>query len=294
MNLRVALKETKLHGKPDFPFEVYNTFMPKYFTYFPMHWHDEFEIIYMLEGRLKVNIQGSSYLMEPGDIVVIPPDYIHDMGQVEEEYCHYGNIMFDLSLLEKNKDSEIYKKYILPFLENEYGDFYFKSDSEMAGKIGKLCYELWDFRHEKYSTAELLVKGNLFRIIYELQSVLKKNRFTGDSQNEWIERLKPIFEFIRSNMAKDISVQDAADLCCFSKSHFMKVFKLVTGTSFLDYVKKCRLEYGYFLLLNSEKSVLEVGSECGFSNFSYFIRSFKSVYGLSPLQLRKEIKKKNL
>lgn len=97
--------------------------------------------------------------------------------------------------------------------------------------------------------------------------------------------------YIKENFAKEISVEEAAEFCQFSKSHFMKIFKNVTGDTFLDYVKKCRLEHAYYLLRESEINIEEIGQACGFYNFSYFIRAFKSVYGKSPLQFRKFYKK---
>lgn len=283
-----AFKETKVHGKPDFPYEVYNTYIPKHFTYFPMHWHEQFEIIYVIEGHLKVTVEGKEFICEPDDIVIVPPDHIHDMGQVDSEPSHYANIMFNFSLLEPDSECEVYKKYFEPFFKNEISEFVVKAGSELGGKLVPLAKDMYECRHEKYSTDELRVKSDLYEFMYRIQGLIQDKSEASETRENWIEKIKPVLTYVSQNLAEEISVEQAAEKCGLSKSHFMKIFKNVTGNSFLDYVKRCRLENAYYLLTETVKNVSEIGEESGFSNFSYFIRSFKETYGMSPLQFRKK------
>lgn len=283
-----AFKETKMHGKPEFPYMVYNGKIPKLFTYFPMHWHEEFELVHAMEGRVKVSVEGKEYICEPGDTVLIPPDRIHDIGQFENEESHYCNIMFSFDLLEKDREGCVFKKYFEPFYNGEMEDYFVKADSDLGKLIGPLCLELFETRHQKYSTDELRVKANLYSILFRIKDLVRTKTDSMETREGWIERVKPILTYVSNNLAEEITVEQAADMCNLSKSHFMKIFKKVTGNSFLDYVKKCRLENAYYLLTETVRSVSEIGEECGFSNFSYFIRSFKDAYGMSPLQFRKK------
>lgn len=294
--METAVKETKVHGKPDFPYMVYNVTMPKLFTYFPMHWHEEFEFIYIIEGHLVVTVEAQKFLCEEGDIVVIPPGHLHDMEQYNDEKCHYSNIMFRFSLLEPDENSDIYKKYFEPFLKYEIADFYLKNGSELNSFLKPSCIELFETRHEKYSTDELRVKSHLFGMMFRVLSLLKYDVDGTETRAGWIEKVKPILTYVTKNLQEEITVEQAAEMCNLSKSHFMKIFKNVTGYSFLDYVKKCRLEYAYYLLTETEENISVIGEKTGFPNFSYFIRSFKDAYGMSPLQYRKwynENKKKS-
>lgn len=60
-NLKTAFKETKQHGRLDFPYTVYVGIIPKYFKSFPLHWHREFEIIYINSGYGTVFVDTKSY-----------------------------------------------------------------------------------------------------------------------------------------------------------------------------------------------------------------------------------------
>lgn len=75
------------------------------------------------------------------------------------------------------------------------------------------------------------------------------------------DRLKPALDWVRLSYAMDTPVQYVADLCGFSTSYFMKLFK--------------------------DLNVIEVALNCGFHNHSYFTRAFVKKYGMTPLKYRK-------
>ena len=66
----------------------------------------------------------------------------------------------------------------------------------------------------------------------------------------------------------------------------MKFFKSSFGTSFVSYLKEYRLTKAARLLVSSSGSVLTIAQETGFDNLSYFNRSFKKMYGVTPRQFR--------
>jgi AraC-like DNA-binding protein len=67
----------------------------------------------------------------------------------------------------------------------------------------------------------------------------------------------------------------------------MRYFKETMGTSFVDYLKEYRLTMAARLLLSSDSSILAIASEVGFDNLSYFNRSFKKQYKVTPSQYRR-------
>ena len=286
--MEFAVKETKVHGKPDFPYMVYNVKMPKLFTYFPMHWHEEFEFIYVMEGHLDVIVDANRFVCSSGDIVIIPPGHIHDMEQHASEECHYCNIMFLFTLLESDEKSSIFKKYFEPFCKNDLKEYFIPTGTKLNSILAPLAKELFETRHEKYSTDELRVKGYLFTMLFNILPLIKENELVSETRASWIAKIKPILSYVSKNFVEEMTVEQAAEMCALSKSHFMKIFKIVTGYSFLDYVKKCRLENAFYLLTETDENISHIGEKTGFPNFSYFIRSFKSAYGMSPLQYRKK------
>ena len=122
-------------------------------------------------------------------------------------------------------------------------------------------------------------------LIEKLQFAIKKD-FPSSWNAPQISRLKPVLTMISEKYAQDITVDDAANLCAMSQTYFMKFFKKMTGMTFVEYLTSVRMEQAQRLLKTSSDSVSQIAEECGFHNFSYFIRSFKKHFGVTPNQAR--------
>lgn len=101
-----------------------------------------------------------------------------------------------------------------------------------------------------------------------------------------LERLKTAVNYIEAHYQEPIRIQDAALECGYSESHFMRWFKQMTGTSFIRYLNRYRLEHAFSKLRTTEKTVLEISEESGFDNLSNFNRQFKKQFGVTPRELR--------
>ena len=102
-----------------------------------------------------------------------------------------------------------------------------------------------------------------------------------------MDKLKLVLNYIEKNFAHAISIEEMAQWCHFSQSHFMKFFKNCTGTSFITYLNDYRLIIAARILKTTTQPVIIVASDCGFDNISYFNRKFKEKYGVSPREFRK-------
>ena len=66
----------------------------------------------------------------------------------------------------------------------------------------------------------------------------------------------------------------------------MKLFKDLTGMSFTAYLVNYRLEIAAKQLKETSLNIIDISTNCGFNNHSYFTRAFKKKYGMSPLKYR--------
>ena len=287
--MSIGTHETKIHGRLDFPYIVYTGKIPEFLHNYPLHWHEEFEIIYIEHGTGCISVQSRPYICTAGDVVLIPPQSVHDIRQTENKSMRYFNILFKFSLLEENENSVCYKKYFQPYTDDsQLSSFHLPKDSEINRKIAPHIQELIAHRKEKYTTNELMIKSHLYAVLFEINSLLIPMTTQGKSMHSSIARLKPVLRYIQEEYQKEITVKEAAELSNLSESHFMKSFKNLTGISLIKYVNSVRLENAERLLKNTDKSVSEICEECGFHYFSYFIRTFKSTYGCTPGDLRKK------
>ena len=87
---------------------------------------------------------------------------------------------------------------------------------------------------------------------------------------------------------EEITIKQAAELCFYSESHFMKYFKQYAGMPFIQYLNDYRLTRAGEFLQNTEESVTQIALKCGFENLSYFNRLFRRKFGVTPGQYRGE------
>ena len=102
------------------------------------------------------------------------------------------------------------------------------------------------------------------------------------------DKLKNLLLHIQSNYDSAITIKDVAAICGFSSSHFMKLFKELTGKSFSQYLIDYRLEIAARQLVETSHKIIDLAENVGFHNVSYFSRAFHAKYGETPSAYRKK------
>ncbi len=100
-------------------------------------------------------------------------------------------------------------------------------------------------------------------------------------------RFNEILAFIRNNLEKEISINGLASRLKMSPDHFTRLFRKETGAGPVEYIIQKRIEKAQLLLVVTNLSVNEILVKTGFNSASYFIRIFKTINGLTPLEYRK-------
>lgn len=281
--------ETKKHTPLLFPYNVYPCTIPQDFLSVYLHWQDTAEIIYIKKGAGVAQVDLTAFSVHGGDIVFVPPGHLHGLRHLHFERMEYENIIFDLNFLGLNTVDICSKKYLVPLERNQLSlpvcitpsDSYYKELSACLDENDLLCSR----REPGY---ELGVKGNTLRFLSFLLRLAQLSQ-QKETPPEDTAKLKSTLQFLEEEYARPISVEEAAALCGYSKSHFMRWFKQLTGASFTQYLNGFRLEKALQELLNTEKTVLEIAEDSGFSNLSNFNRQFKRQFRQTPAQVRKRI-----
>jgi AraC family transcriptional regulator len=100
---------------------------------------------------------------------------------------------------------------------------------------------------------------------------------------EYQARINRVIDYIEQRLDQNLSLAELADVAHFSRYHFHRVFKAMTGETLARYIARLRLQKAASQLIhNPRKSMIEIALDCGFSGSAPFSRAFKDAFGVSP------------
>ncbi|ULL16258.1 AraC family transcriptional regulator [Paenibacillus sp. H1-7] len=105
-------------------------------------------------------------------------------------------------------------------------------------------------------------------------------------ENKNAEVIEKLTAYIRAHFREPLSLQMLADLVFMNSNYLSKVFKEVTGKTFIDYLTEIRFEEACRLLDNTDKNINEIAELTGFGQKQNVIRTFKKMTGLTPTEYR--------
>ena len=149
--------------------------------------------------------------------------------------------------------------------------------------------------HANREHGTLIVDGLIQTMIGLLAQVGEKagrrvSNAGGQSLDE--ARLARVLEYVDANLASHLSVAELADIACFSVAHFARAFKVATGSTPHAFVTGRRLGEAKLRLSETDAPLSAIALECGFSSQAHFSTAFKSAFGVSPGQSRKELRRR--
>jgi AraC-like DNA-binding protein/mannose-6-phosphate isomerase-like protein (cupin superfamily) len=259
---------------------------------FELHYHDFNKIIVFISGEVTYLIEGKAYKLKPWDILFVSNHEIHKAIINSEEVYERIVIWVNSSFLDKHN----YEKNDLLtcfLLASERKNNLLRLDADMLTYIKKLLTDIEEeSRNELFGNA--LLRNSLF-----LQFIVSLNRFILQEKNvavadvRYDDTVANILEYINKNLQENLAIEGISDKFYINKYYLMHKFKENTGYTIHSYILQKRLIKAG-LLIKSGMSVIEVSENCGFGDYSSFIRAFKKVYGMAPRQYYKESIKESL
>ena len=277
--------DRKQHGSLEFPVEYYyvDNKHPRY--QMPFHWHNEWEILRVLAGTLKISLDDEQYFLGAGDTLLIRGGMLHGG---EPENCIYECLVFDLYGIFRTL--EMVKPYLRPFYHQTYLPKSFYPAGEDR-EIARILEALLAVFSDGSACPELETVAGLGRLFAWIR---KQGAYEVVSQTEGAtsptDRLKPVLEYIEGHYAAAITLDDLAAVAGMNPKYFCRVFRSLTHHSPVDYLNFYRIEQAANLLDSTDLSVTEVGNRCGFFESSYFTKVFKKYKGETPVVYRRNLR----
>lgn len=275
-----------LHGTEEYVAFRENSFVRTWFNNqtdnYDTHWHSAIEIILPLENFYDVNVQDSSFKIQPGEILIIPPRALHSI-----EAPSSGSRLLFLFEIEGITNLRNFAG-ISSLLTKP---IYLTHKTSCHGQVYELLTKIQDEYFSKHEYSELSIYSYLIQLLVTIgyDHINQPDLFPNvreQKQKEYIHKFNQLISYIDDHITENIDIDSIAESTGFSKYHFLRLFKQYTGNTFADYINLRKLKKSEELLERSALSIGEISTASGFSSISTFNRIFKQYKGCSPTEYR--------
>lgn len=247
----------------------------------PFHWHRAMELLFILNGKATVTMEGKKYRLKPLEFMVMDSAQVHDtvyaMPQTMGVCIH----------ISKN-----YMRRYLPDIELMRFrcslNTLLPSQTEAYSRLCQLIKELTVLYFRQTPSYQLRSKAVVLQILADLvehfsSSVSESLSVSGLHK---LTQLEQISQYVEEHHQEKITLQDGADELGLNKDYFCRFFKENMGISFIQYVNQVRINHIYQDLIYTDGSIQEIMERHGFYNQKLFYRMFKEIYDCTPVKLR--------
>ena len=280
----------KLHGTAEFPCAGYaNTITSRAGHRIPWHRHEEIEVLYLASGSLELCLLGRTNHLRAGDGAFINTNVLHMACSVDR--CELCSLVFRPSLIAGAADSVFEKKYVRPLMESPAakGILLRRGTEEDDAALAQLeaAFQAMSGAEPGY---EFAVRGHLSHLWYLLYA--RKEPDLADSPVHVSPtdtvRLKAMLDFIHAHYAQALTLEDIAQAANIGERECLRCFRRTIDLSPKQYLQQYRIAEAAVFLRESDLTVAEVASRCGFDSPSNFAQTFRKYYHCSPRDYRRD------
>lgn len=254
------------------------------FMDYPLHYHPEFEIIYV-EKSYGIRLMGNHIgHFSDGDLMFISPNLPHVWKNDNDFYQDNKNLFVDV--------------YVIHFRENALKEGFFDLPELVHLKrlfqLGQRGMLIKGTDQQKIigQIKDVYNSSGLDRLILFLKTLdaiaktedyelLSNQGFTNSLNNADSERINKVMNFLMENYNREFKLDEVANLVNLNESSFCRYFKYRTHKTCSQFLNEIRIAHACKLLVNGEKTISEICYETGYNNISHFNRQFKLITGLT-------------
>ena len=252
------------------------------------HFHDTYELYYLLEGERYYFIDKETYLVGPGDVVLVRPNQIHKTSMARNSY--HNRILLQIKggaldpFLKENGFHTLREVY-------DRNPQIISLNPKDAEAVKSMVIQIKEEIQEKQREYELMVKVKLLELLV-LLTRYRKNVLPERTEQTVLTakhlKVHEVADYLQTNPGTKESLEELARRFYISKSYLSRIFKEVTGFGVNEYTNIVRVKKAQHLLVYGEYSVTEISELLGFESITYFERVFKKYTLYTPLRYRRE------
>lgn len=252
---------------------------------FPLHYHDEFELNFILNAKGAKRIVGDHIeMVDDVELVLLGPNLYHSWfthqcksDEIREITIQWHKDLLDEKFLYRNQ-----LNFIRSMFERAHRGISFSRDTvqALAPRIQSL--------NEKNGFDSVL---ELMSILHDLSisrnmRTLSNASFSNEQFSSNSRRIEKAFQYMNHNFDRPVTLSEVARLVNMTEVSFSRFIKKRTGNTFIDTLNEIRLGHASKKLIDTTHSISEISYNCGFNNISNFNRIFKKKKGCTPKEFR--------
>jgi xylan 1,4-beta-xylosidase len=264
----------------DLPIKIFTQTVER----FPFHWHEDLELLFVLDGSLEIRVNRDSFQLEEGDLFLVNGNELHFVNsktgigtthvlalQIDHRYVkkHNINLSEKRFYLNSRETKSTYTLDHMKYILANMMDLILNKKNLFHLKIEKLLLELIVILLEHY---ELPTKTNIREI---------------DQDQRMLEILKYMNHHC---IDPQLSLQGVADEFSLNPQYLSRYFKLNVGETFKKKLDSIRLNKSLFSLRTTNETITEIALKCGFPDSKAYYRVFKELLEITPMQYREQYK----
>lgn len=245
------------------------------------HFHQNIEIIYVLEGKMEIWLETEKYKISKGNFILINSNRRHSLREIEKDLL-FVRFRINYSVLTEllNMDR------ILFWCNSSYDKN--SAYTQLKPLLDKILSRYYDKKNEGILRLSSLYYEVLYILIthFLISSDDKriKNQLTSDNA-----RIFEIQTYVEENYKKQLKLTDLAKQLYLSNAYLSKYIKKQFGISFKDYINKVRLFHAIDDLVYSDKRITQVALDNGFPTSAAFNKAFRAAYKITPSAYRMKV-----
>ena len=249
--------------------------------YAGMHWHNEMELILVLDGTVTLTNSEKPYILKKGDLFWVNQSEIHSLMETEE-----NNLLLVLQI-----DPEAVNKICM-----EFNNYYYRltpekplpaKDAESVKSAMARALKLYEEQNEGYT---LFCMEMVYAILARIISAAAKKELPSSRGSKGFSsiRIKQIVNYLNEHFKEYISLNDLSDQFKLSPYHISHIIHDQTGFTFQEHLNFIRLHYAIDLMIITDLRLIDISMESGFSDPKYFNKYFQRMFGIKPSEMRKK------
>lgn len=242
------------------------------------HYHTFHKIIEFLGGESGYGVEGKQYLLQPGDLVLVPQGCIH-RPEAEPNAPYERRILYLSPEFLRRAGGSCDLATCFDRAREEFRFVVHPADGTGGAQLAALEHA----EREDAFGRELLAQSLLFQFLIGLNRAMADDLLQYAKPAAYDRKIESILRYLSEHLTEPVSIDDLAARFFVSKYHMMRQFRAQTGYTIHGYLTGKRLMRARAMIADGTP-VLQASEESGFGDYSAFLRAYRKQFGAAPNQ----------